>query len=130
MKGTFERNRSSLDTPVIHAIAIMHKLAIVSCILAVSACAHQPADDTDNRSKRAERMDDTQEQQSHVEQDCRNIGPSLGSSTGGTSLGITDCDVMAVDRAAGGIRNDASRGIGNIGAPIGGQLPRTDGIGL
>lgn len=86
----------------------MYKPAILAFVFAVSACAHQGGDSS-HGNKRAERFDDreqTSDQARGDTRECQDLGPSMGRDASGRSMGITDCDVIAVDRAASRLDRD------------------------
>ncbi len=81
----------------------MSRTALISVIVASSllgACAHQSgasqARDNDSKALESDRF---QSQQREESERCEAITPSAGSTASGRDLAVTDCDVMALDRA-------------------------------
>ncbi len=93
---------------------------IVASIL-LGACAHQSgtsqARSSDNKAFESDRLQSQQERDET--QGCEAMSPSAGRTGSGRDLAVTDCDVMALDRAAQQGRN------GQLGGdPLTGNLPR------
>ncbi len=113
-------------------------LSLCPLVLLLAACAHQPGSQVAD-SKRSERDLNDERYQSRQQQDeearCQAISPSAGTTSSGQPMAVTDCDVMAADRAAKqqtqrlneATPTDPSRGFDSFEMP---QLPASQRLGL
>ncbi len=102
----------------------MSRTVLFSAIIASSllgACAHQSgtsqARSDDSKAFESDRLQS--QQQRDETQGCQAMSPSAGRTSSGRDLAVTDCDVMALDRAV-----QQGRGGQLGGEPLSGNVPR------